>query len=222
MLRNLFWRLLVGIVILSACLGGWRAGDRGLITFAPPLAGSTVILENDGGHGSGVYLGNGIVLTAAHVVGKQLRMRTDHGGTSPVTTMWVDKLHDLAAVRIDDARESARIQSAELSCKLPKEGDELTFAGNPVDVEFVKTFGRVAGPPVLFAENPFVIPVSGTIIQGMSGGPAFDKHGRVVGINVMVILTPVQGGPRMLPMVADGGIGFIAPTRTLCLMMGRA
>lgn len=210
-MRTFTWAILAFAVLIS--FSAIHAPDKS-------LASSVVILESGPAHGSGVHLGNGLILTAQHVAKiKHLRVRTEHGATAPTRVLWSNDLYDLALLQIDAPLAPLNLKSSRLSCALPKSGAEVTLAGNPLDLEFVSTYGRIAGPPRMWGDT-LVIPVSSTMIWGMSGGPAFNSNGDVVGINDMVMLGPVFAMGGAIAQSAEG-IGFIVPSRVACILMGR-
>jgi len=62
-------------------------------------AASVVMVSDANGHGSGVYIGNGLVLTAAHVVGDSKTVTLHSDRDLPGEVLWSNKKYDLALVR---------------------------------------------------------------------------------------------------------------------------
>lgn len=90
----------------------------------------------------------------------------------------IDVLHDLAIVR--DQRPSA-IYFSLLPNSLAQ-GTRLYSMGNPRDLGMTIIEGNYNG---LLKSSRFErILFSGSLNPGMSGGPAFNQHGEVVGVNV--------------------------------------
>jgi serine protease Do len=180
------------------------------------LAGPTVMIALADGHGSGVYLGNGRVLTVAHVVDGEdsLTVKTDRGEELPVEVLWSSKKFDVAVLQIN---VNAKIKPAQLACRMPKIGEPVSFSGNPLRQTFITTYGRVAGTPRSLEKIAAVIvPVSATILPGMSGGPVFDERGYVIGLNDAAMLAPAQG---MMPVSAPVAVGFFVPAKVACILM---
>lgn len=174
---------------------------------------STLKIITDTGHGSGVSIGKGYILSAAHVVkdAKTITIKTKAGAVHPVKVLWVNEAKDIALLHT-----GAKLPSSPLSCREVKPGEHITASGNPVDMEFLDMQGFVAGG--LRAIGPWedAIPADLTLIGGMSGGPVFDDAGEVVGINVghMSIGLGMFGRSWVRAAV-------IVPSSTVCRLMAR-
>lgn len=173
-----------------------------------------VAIGDEGAHGSGVHIGNGLVLTAAHVaddpeVKGDLSIVDSLGAKHSVETLWVNHKYDVALLRMTDPK---KVNESEVSCRYLNLGEKLSFSGNPLDLHNITTFGNIADPEIMqvgpWAE---VYTVSAQLAPGMSGGPAFDKDGYVVGINVGLIATKA----------GNYALSFIVPGRTVCHLLGR-
>jgi serine protease Do len=138
-------------------------------------------------HGTGFAVApGGILLTNYHVVAEhvlypekyRLEFRTPEGSTGAVSVLAVDVRHDLAVVRAKgfDAPPLA------LDTTVPAKGVRAYSIGFPLDVGLTITEGVSNGR----VEDSFEqrIHYSGAINGGMSGGPAFNASGQVIGINV--------------------------------------
>jgi serine protease Do len=137
--------------------------------------------------GSGfVVSDDGLAITNYHVVAKLVtdpkryvaEVVNTAGERDDITVLKVDVLHDLALVRINKRRWPA----LRISSKTLKQGERLYSIGNPLDLGFAISEGSFNGlitrpyyPQILF---------TGAINFGMSGGPAVDGSGAVVGVNV--------------------------------------
>ena len=95
-----------------------------------------------------------------------------------------DVVHDLALLRIADPSfaQGRGVLPFRPEAQPPERGSRVFSLGNPLDVGFAVTEGSYNGlversfPPVLF--------FGGSLSSGMSGGPAVDEQGRLVGVNV--------------------------------------
>lgn len=186
---------------------------------------SAVIVEVDGGHGSGVHLGHGVILTAAHVVDgeKKITIRDTAGTKVSGKVVAFDKDHDLALVDT-----SYNGPSANLSCLPVKTGDHITISGNPFDLEFITTWGRVAGATREIGEWPEAFIGDITTAPGNSGSPVYNTRDEVVGVLVggfapsVLTLATGPNGPMMkstnVPLL---GLAFIVPATTACHLMGK-
>jgi S1-C subfamily serine protease len=183
---------------------------------APQLAGAGVKLEvvnaeGESSLGSGVYIGNDIIITAEHVVdgAASVTLRSDAGDVQNGEVLWSNKEYDIAAVRPYNSR---RFEAARLSCRGPVVGEPITANGNPMGVEFITMHGYVSGAQRAMApEWKSVFMTDLTTIGGMSGGPTFDANGDVIGITVGVI---AMDAPY-------GGLGTVVPGSVVCSLLGR-
>lgn len=204
----------IAAVLLCALIAAPFAANIGIISAAapPPLMASAFLKVKDPlGHGSGVHIGNGYVLTAAHVVqtNKTMTVIDSEHREMAGEVLWSNTEYDVALIRLPGARYVA---SAPLSCAANFVHQRVTVYGNPIDLEFVFTDGQVSGTARKWAIWREVVPVDLTIIPGQSGGAAIDETGYVVGIAVGV----------MIWQYGLTGQGFIVPSSVICQLMGRA
>ncbi len=142
--------------------------------------------------GSGFFVSrDGLIVTNFHVVSEaalkperhDLVYVTADGREAPLQILQLDVLHDLALLRAADAKGRSfdalpfRPEAEPLA-----QGERIYSLGNPLDVGFAVTQGTYNGlvrrsfyPQIFFG---------GALSGGMSGGPALDEEGHVVGINV--------------------------------------
>ncbi|MBS7737956.1 MULTISPECIES: serine protease [unclassified Chelatococcus] len=177
-----------------------------------PTAGSVVFLGDARGHGSGVHIGDGYILTAAHVVRSEKTMPVvmDDGVTVEGAILWASPEYDVALIRAP-----VNAKAAPLACREAKVGEEIRASGNPYDQKFVTARGHVSGAAREYEPWKRVLVLDTTMVHGMSGGPTFDMQGNVIGINVGVMVVS-QG---VASYVAS--FGYIVPGSTVCMLMGR-
>jgi len=170
------------------------------------------------GHGSGVYIGGGLILTVAHVVDNSkdgtVRIKTESGNILPGVVLWSSKARDVALVQVTG---TLGLRPARLSCTTPQIGDAIHARGNPLSIEFFSAWGHVATS--LRKVDPWLEAVGTdmTVLPGMSGGPVFGSDGAVVGIAVGVMIAQVGFGSMSLT-----GATLIVPGSTICPLLGRA
>lgn len=172
------------------------------------LPESTVKLQMGEASCSGVHLGKGVVITAAHCVIAAVTVKNSSQVTVPGEWLWLNRAYDVALIYSKDLVAA----SARLSCTLAPIGTEIVVSGNPVGLEFIKTRGRVVSEQLneeskgegSWQEHQIVDVTAG---PGNSGGPVFDAEGVIRGILV--------GGWRGL------GLSIIVPGPTLCKLLGR-
>jgi serine protease Do len=144
--------------------------------------------------GSGFLVSReGHIVTNFHVVAEaalkperhDLVYVTADGREAPLAILQLDVLHDLALLKAADVEPAARNFDAlafRPEAQRLAQGERIYSLGNPLDVGFAVTEGTYNGlvkrsfyPQIFFG---------GALSGGMSGGPALDESGRVIGINV--------------------------------------
>ncbi|MDP3614603.1 MAG: serine protease, partial [Rubrivivax sp.] len=143
--------------------------------------------------GSGFLIDEGAhLITNYHVVSQfalqpnrhRLVYATVDGKQGALQLLAFDVVHDLALLKPVDATPLAGRGAVELRPQndpLPR-GARIFSMGNPLDVGFAVAEGNYNGP----VERSFLPTLffGGSLSGGMSGGPALDEHGRLVGVNV--------------------------------------
>ena len=142
--------------------------------------------------GSGFFVSEqGHIVTNFHVVSEaalkperhDLVYVTADGREAAVRILQIDVPHDLALLKAADA-EPRRYDALAFrpEAQALAQGERIYSLGNPLDVGFAVTEGNYNGmvrrsfyPQIFFG---------GALSAGMSGGPALDQEGRVIGINV--------------------------------------
>ena len=131
----------------------------------------TVKVNASDGQGSGVLVGQGHVLTAAHVVGREEKVLVN--GVYEAVVLKVDPVNDLALLHCDGLMEHEAVRFAS---ELPHVGDYVLHVGYQL--------GRLTVTTGNWGES-----VSSPIAFGSSGGGVFDTQGRLLGIVVRVRVT---------------------------------
>jgi serine protease Do len=196
--------------------GGQRIYDE---TRAKLLQIRTLLKEQDSqaSVGSGfVVAGDGLAITNYHVV-SQFALRPDRyrlsytmaeGRTGNLQLLAIDVVHDLALVRLVPAQGESAALWPTLAFRPTEQplarGERIYSLGNPLDVGFAVVEGNYNG----LVERSYLPQIffSGSLSPGMSGGPALDNAGRVIGINVAArrdgeqvsFLVPAQYAQRLL------------------------
>jgi serine protease Do len=143
--------------------------------------------------GSGFLVStDGLLVTNYHVVSQFALQPTRHrlvyatvdGQQGALQLLAFDVVNDLALLRATDAsllagRGAVALRPA--GDALPR-GARVFALGNPLDVGFAVAEGTYNGP----VERSFLQTLffGGSLSSGMSGGPALDEQGRLVGVNV--------------------------------------
>lgn len=189
----------------------------------PVTDASVVKVTTTTGHGSGVNIGGGFIITAGHVAGSDatLAIKTASGDTATAEVLWVNKTYDLALLRTTNDIGAG----AHLDCRTAIVGEQIEASGNPMNIEFISTYGRIAGNIREVGPWKEALLMDASIGPGMSGGPAFEANGGVIGIVVGGALAPVQSGVDaagqgvFVPSMT--GISMIVPSSTVCRLMAR-
>jgi serine protease Do len=162
-------------------------------------------------HGTGFAVADGgVFMTNYHVVAQQvqypdkyrLEYRTTDGKTGNITVLAVDVRHDLAVVRASGFSPVP----LKFAPAAPAKGERAYAIGFPLDVGLTITEG-VSNGRVEDSFDPR-IHYSGAINGGMSGGPALNAAGDVIGVNV--------SGYRFEQLVS-----FLVPSEHAQTLLGR-
>lgn len=218
MLRRFLRRIVSPRAFLVALFLVIAATSAAAYALLPPPAPAatetaTVKIQISNGHGSGVHIGDGFILTAAHVVGdeKEAQVKAKGGAFNKADVLWVNKAHDIALLRTS----SAGLGAAHLSCRAVKIGDPIVAYGNPLQIEFVAAYGKIAGEPRKTGPWNAVYVTDITTVMGQSGGPVYTDGGDLIGITVGVMAAPIGFSGSLV------GFGFVVPSTAVCELLGR-
>jgi hypothetical protein len=171
--------------------------------------------------GSGFqFSAEGLIATNYHVVAEavqhpadnRLEYLHDKGERGSLKILTADVVHDIAILQME--KPGKNFLSLGTS-SLPK-GSRLFSLGNPHDIGFTIIEGTYNG----LSRESFVdkIHFSGSLNPGMSGGPALDHKGRVIGINVLTagnqisFLVPVEYLNTLKDALARDAVNIDFPT----------
>jgi len=178
-------------------------------------ASSVVRIVLDRGHGSGVHIGDGYILTAAHVVDgeKAVSIKLDSDEIRKVAVLWANKEYDVALLRLE---KKDGVAKSELSCRVAMRGEDVRVYGSPLSLNFIVTHGRIAGLPSKTHSFTSVYPITAPIAPGSSGGPLLDSLDKVIGIATAMQMMPIGfGGATAV------GINYAVPSSAICMLMGK-
>lgn len=160
--------------------------------------------------GSGFQVSaSGLVATNFHVVSAyvhdqhkyRLELVHEDGHTTDIDLLAIDVIHDLAILQSDDLETAFLV----LGTAPLKQGDRIFSMGNPHDLGMTIIEGTYNGLVKHVRHEQILF--SGSLNSGMSGGPALDHRGEVIGINV------AKGGDD---------ISFLVPVEKLREIVQRA
>ena len=205
--------LALALAICAPMVFSLSFSGMGNETFA---AQATVMVSDDEGHGSGVVIARGLVLTAAHVVGTNpsMKITLSTGSQKIGHILWTGRdHHDIALIEVDtDAVTPARID-----CRRLKMGGAVFTFGHPVNVRNVVTWGRIASDTVVDNDEAAVgsVLMDMTVLPGNSGGGVWESDGRLVGLADAVLAVPSGFGASLT------GLSVMVSSPVLCLLLGR-
>jgi serine protease Do len=155
--------------------------------------------------GSGFIINaSGIVVTNNHVVkdAHTVTVTLSNGETYPAKIIGTDPKTDLAVLKINAGHPLPYVELGDSRDVEP--GEWVVAMGNPFGLGGTVTAGIVSAMGRDIGDGPYdkFIQIDAPINEGNSGGPLFDQHGQVIGINT-AILTPTGGSV---------GIGFAIPS----------
>ena len=176
------------------------------------------VSNNKNSVGSGFAVStDGLIATNYHVVANALlnpeqftlRYKSIDDDEGALEVVVVDVLYDLALVRMvdsemveDTSERQPLLMAFELAEELPAEGDTVLALGNPFDIGLSIVPGTHNG--LLERQFRQNIHFTGALNPGMSGGPAVNTEGKVIGINVAG---------------AGNSVSFLVPVAQLAALM---
>ena len=149
-------------------------------------------LPHPSGEGSGFVISeDGLLLTNHHVIADadQITVTLQDGRRIEAEVVGSDASIDIALLRLEGRDRWPHVTLAD--SEAVQVGDWVLSMGNALGLGTTATFGivsgkgRVLGHDVLGRED--FIQTDAAINQGNSGGPLFDLHGRVIGMNTAII-----------------------------------
>ncbi len=171
--------------------------------------GSGFVVRDDGAKGAWFITNYHVVSSLAINPEKyRLELRPTNERTVKAKLIAVDVLHDLAVLRSepDTAAADAAVPWTPFALRdtALTQGEKVFSLGNPLELGFLISEGIYNGgaESKIYEQMLF----SGALNSGMSGGPAIDEAGRVVGVNVSTMnggallsfLVPIRYGRELL------------------------
>ena len=195
--------------------------------YAEPLSTVRIQSTKDGrvlGYGSGTYIGNKKILTAAHVVGfnvGQIPVYLDlkfgwKGKIYQAHVDWADPTYDLAVITFDEDLDMVPVP---VSCDVAPVGTELRADGFPLRLGRVATWGKVSSAPHRYGPwSEIYLVTMPTVVQGQSGAGVSDKDGNLRGVLVGI---PGMDGPGGEGEAFVLGLVFMTSGPSICEAMAR-
>ncbi|MFT5203642.1 MAG: S1-C subfamily serine protease [Candidatus Aldehydirespiratoraceae bacterium] len=160
--------------------------------------------------GSGVVIADGLILTAAHVVGDAGLVRIDAGGvtvTGEVLGVLGDG-RDVALISVD-APMAVPLRTG----VVPGTGEPLTLVGHPGGGSKTVAVGGVVdlGPAITNRVAGEIVGIDVPVSVGMSGGPAVNADGDMVGLLVATETATDTALVVLLPDLISLDSGALVP-----------
>ena len=176
------------------------AGSAMVASEAPPEGRIKTVV------GSGFIIDpTGIIVTNWHVVdgASEITVAFSDGSTTSATVLSATKVGDIALLKVDVGHPLSIAHWGD-SDKL-QIGDPVVAVGNPLGLGTSVSSGIVSALNRDIMDSPYdhFIQTDAAINHGNSGGPLFNMHGEVVGIDTAIVS----------PTAASAGLGFAIPAR---------
>ena len=183
----------------------------------PPKAEATVLIKSKGSAGSGFHIGDGYIVTAAHVVAnhKPVTVVSSNDTERPAKLLFFDSVNDIAILRVTSHEDLSEV---DLACRAAVRGETVELRGHPNMLTFISTWGHIAGSPRPIGDGGPKLPVNIITAKGASGGPMLDESGKVIGVLVAFSLQPIHGplGALAPPIAMVPYISWAVPSLTVC------
>ena len=156
----------------------------------PKVRKALVSIESNGGAGSGIIVSeDGLVLTAAHVIGssgKTMSVRLPNGKRLPAVSLGGSEISDGGMLKITKSGSWPFVEMAPRGSA--SIGDWCFGLGHPGG--FDKERGIVIRIGRVIAKKEETMRTDSRLLGGDSGGPLFDFDGRVIGIHSRISKEP--------------------------------
>ena len=174
--------------------------------FGPGQQGGNSREQREQGLGSGVVVGDGLVVTNNHVVDQadEVKIATYDNRQFDATVVGADPKSDLALLRVKGDTSGLKPLALGDSSRL-RLGDVVLAIGNPFGVGQTVTMGIVSAKnrsDLGIEDYEDFIQTDAAINPGNSGGALVDMEGNLVGVNTAILSR--SGG--------NVGIGFAIPS----------
>lgn len=145
---------------------------------------SVVLLSTNRGYGSGVVVGEDLVLTNYHVMEDAVSatvLTVDRDSYEVMGVVAYDDFVDLAIVR---TKEKLNLPAVEVGYTYTaRKGDRVVAIGSPLGFQNTVSDGVISN--LTFDGGVSYIQMSAPIDSGSSGGALFNEYGELIGINTL-------------------------------------
>jgi S1-C subfamily serine protease len=214
--------LLAAIPMLAlpgACAAPVVDAVRGTPAETMAARGFAAVLGPFGGRpgGAAVAVGGGLMLTNAHVAGREGRrlrlQRADGVAETEAEVLRVSRRMDLAVLR---AAEGFELPVPPLAP--PPEAGDPVWALGPAQSGRAVARGRVAAPSVAYAGTGEGFTARLGALMGFSGGPVVDRAGRLAGLTTAMVSGGAAGA--MAALVGADLAGLLGGEGRIVFVLG--
>ena len=152
---------------------------------------ATVLVESGaGGHGSGFFIADDLIMTNAHVVGFADTLRVTLSGKTDydlARLVRTDRPRDIAILKLVEKPNPKLYRVAPISTQKTDIGESVFVVGAPQykKLQDTVTSGIISGLRYDKKRRQTYIQSDALIHGGNSGGPMFNDNGAVIGISVL-------------------------------------
>ena len=174
------------VCILFICLFGFNNNTNKYKN----MVDSSVMIYNENGWGSGVFIYDNVIVTAAHVLNHpNLFVELRDGTILEFDDFYIDNKEDVGFIFID----ANELCISELSIVIGDIGDVVYLVGAPYDrrMKFTITKGILSHLDRDAFEWGDLLQADAESGPGSSGGPLYNSNGNVIGI---CVANPNYGG----------------------------
>jgi len=181
-------------------------GGGGFVPFVRPNEGDSEAVKAGSGF---VISSDGYVVTNAHVILNivnnqgSAHLTFENGDQREADLINYDKDSDIALLKIKEDGFYPFVKWG----NTPEVGEKSIAIGSPMNLSFTTTFGAISAIERFAPSSPPYVPFIQTdtaMNPGNSGGPLFNIHGELIGINTMIISSTREAGNIGLGFAIDG------------------
>ncbi len=186
--------------------------------------------------GSGLYLGDGYILTARHVAGRRDAARQEGGNETdplrisivsdaleeaPAALVGVNHFLDIALYRIPHEAIPPGLSARRFAETEALPGERVFTVGYPLGWGPAVSYGAVGNPDTFLETiDSRLVQVDLSACSGNSGGGLFNAHGEIVGVIHAIIQTDAPMGERRCSRFAFAVPGPLAHKIVAALKQG--
>jgi S1-C subfamily serine protease len=183
--------LYMGILLLSLCVFAGFSNSK--TSLYKNMVNASVMISNDYGFGSGVFIDDDVILTAGHVlIQPDLIIELNDGTILGSSDFYIDDEEDIGFIFVD----INELYIAKVSSDIGEVGDTVYLVGTPYDKDYKFTLTKGILSHLdrdIWGERDWkdLLQTDAEGAPGSSGSPLYDSVGQVIGI---VVTGPNPGG----------------------------